>query len=63
LGAGRIVMPPLIPHLRRALGSKAAKAGLVLLILNEVRGVLTVAVTWPVWWPLIEAAWRSGAWR
>lgn len=48
---------------RRALGSKAAKAGLVLLILNEVRGVVTVTATWPVWWPLIEAAWRAGAGR
>jgi hypothetical protein len=30
-----------------------ARIGIAAFILNEVRGIITVALTAPVWWPLI----------
>jgi hypothetical protein len=37
----------------------AAKAGVVVLILNEVRGVAVVAATAPVWWPAITGMFHA----
>jgi hypothetical protein len=29
------------------------------LILNEVRGIVTVALTWPLWWPVIKGVFHA----
>lgn len=26
-------------------------------LLNELRGAVLVALTWPAWWPVVRAAW------
>ena len=36
-----------------------ARAGVVALLLNEVRGIVTVALTWPLWWPGISAVFHA----
>lgn len=36
-----------------------ARSALFALILNEVRGVIVLALTWPLWWPAIEAVFHA----
>jgi hypothetical protein len=35
------------------------RAGVAVLVLNEVRGIVTVVATAPVWWPLITGMFHA----
>jgi hypothetical protein len=39
------------------------RAGMVALVLNEVRGIVTVALTWPLWWPVIKGVMHAAGGR
>jgi hypothetical protein len=36
-----------------------AKIGLAAFVLNEVRGIIVVAMSWPIWWPLITGMFHA----
>lgn len=37
---------------------KAWRWGVWLIVANEVRGLVVVGMTWPVWWPVITEVFR-----
>ena len=52
-----------LPTLSRKSWRFWARIGAAALILNEVRGVVVVALSWPVWWPLITGVFHAAGGR